>query len=125
MRTLFLLAFAGALGTLARYGLSSAVNALTHSAFPWGIFITNILGSFLFGAVWEAAGVRGLFSDATRVILLTGFMGAFTTFSTFIFDTQSLLEQGSWFALGLNLCGQILLGLVALRMGIRCAALWF
>lgn len=88
-----------------------------------GVFVVNVLGCFLFGAVWAAAGILHIISDSARVIILTGFMGAFTTFSTFIFDSQALLESGNWGALLLNVGGQIALGLLALRLGIRLATL--
>ena len=117
MRTLVLLALAGALGATARYGLSLGVAALFPRAFPWGIFIVNVSGCALFGMVWELSAVRQLLSDATRLILLTGFMGSFTTFSTLIFDCDAMLRQGQWLLLACNLVGQVLLGLAALRFG--------
>lgn len=123
LQNILLFSLAGAAGSLARYGLSSAVNALLGSAFPWGIFITNVLGCFAFGCIWALSGIHHVFTDATRVILLTGFMGAFTTFSTFIFDAQTLLEGGQWFALAFNVAGQIVLGILALQWGIRLVGL--
>ena len=119
----FLFCLAGALGSLARYGMTSAVGALLGGAFPWGVFIVNVLGCFLFGAIWAAAGILHLVGDGARLVILTGFMGAFTTFSTFIFDSQALLESGNWIALLLNVGGQVVLGLLALRLGIRLVAL--
>ncbi len=120
---LLLFCLAGALGSLARYGMTSAVGALLGGSFPWGVFVVNVLGCFLFGAVWAASGILHLVSDAARLIILTGFMGAFTTFSTFIFDSQALLEGGNWAALLLNVGGQVVLGLLALRLGIRLVSL--
>ena len=123
LKHLLLFSLAGAAGSLARYGLSSLIGHAVGSAFPWGIFVTNVLGCFLFGIVWALAGIHHIFSDATRVILLTGFMGAFTTFSTLIFDAQTLLEDGHWAALALNVAGQVVLGILALQWGIRLVAL--
>ncbi len=120
---LALFALASALGSLARYGLSSLVGMLVKSAFPWGIFLTNITGCFLFGAVWGMACTWRLFSDATRIILLTGFMGSFTTFSTFVFDCNALLVNKAWCALALNLAGQLVLGILALQLGMRFSGL--
>ena len=114
-----LFAAAGALGSLSRLILSSLIGNLLGGVFPWGIFLTNLLGCFLFGMAWAAAGVLHLLGDAPRLIILTGFMGAFTTFSTFIFDCRVLLEQGQWLLLACNICGQIALGLLALHAGIR------
>ena len=122
MQTLLLLGLAGALGSISRYGLSSLVDHVAGGSFPWGIFAVNVLGCFLFGAVWAALGVFHLLEDSSRIILLTGFMGAFTTFSTFIFDSDALLRTGHWGALALNVAGQVALGLLALRAGIRLVA---
>ena len=120
---ILLFAVAGALGSLARYGMTSAAGALLGRAFPGGVFVVTVLGCSLFGAVRAAACLLHLVSDSARLIILTGFMGAFTTFSTFIFDSQALLESGNWLALLLNVGGQIVLGLLALRLGIRLVAL--
>ena len=65
---ILLFALAGALGSLARYGMTSAVGALLGSAFPWGVFVVNVLGCFLFGAVWAAAGLLHLISDSARLV---------------------------------------------------------
>lgn len=121
LQSLLLFSLAGAAGSLARYGLSTLVGHVMGSAFPWGIFVTNVLGCFAFGCIWALSGIYHVFSDATRIILLTGFMGAFTTFSTFIFDAQNLLEGGHWAALALNVAGQIVLGILALQWGIKLA----
>ena len=122
MRTVLLLGVAGALGSMARYGLSSLVGHGAGSAFPWGIFVVNVFGCFLFGAVWAGLGVFHLLDDAARIVILTGFMGAFTTFSTFLFDSDVMLRNGDWGALALNLAGQIVLGLAALRAGAALVA---
>lgn len=125
MQSLFFLALAGAAGALARHGLSLAVNSLTtlmwgRGDFPWGIFVVNIVGCFLFGLIWELAATRHLLSDATRTVLLVGFVGSFTTFSTLISDTNRLLDTSHEWWMLLNLGGQVVLGLVALRLGFWC-----
>ena len=75
-----LLALAGAMGTLARYGASELANRLAT-------FTVNVVGSFLFGFIWHLAAVRLLIPDHVRIILLVGFMGSFTTFSSLMFDS--------------------------------------
>lgn len=125
MQNLFFLALAGAAGALSRHGLSLAVGSLTtliwgRGDFPWGIFVVNIVGCFIFGLVWELAATRQLISDATRTILLVGFVGSFTTFSTLISDTNRLLGNAQEWWMLLNLGGQVVLGLVALRLGFWC-----
>ena len=117
LRLLALLACAGAAGALSRYLLAGAINSLTGGPFPWGIFVTNVLGCFLFGLIWELGAVRGLFSEAVRTVLATGFVGAFTTFSTLVFDLYLLERLGQWLSLAANLCGQLVLGFAALRLG--------
>lgn len=126
MQSLFFLALAGAAGALTRHGLSLAVNSLTtllwgRGDFPWGIFVVNIVGCFLFGLIWELTATRHLMTDATRTVLLVGFVGSFTTFSTLISDTNRLLDTSHEWWMLLNLGGQVVLGLVALRLGFWCA----
>lgn len=117
MTKLLIMALAGAAGTLARYWLSGAVYDILGRNFPWGTAAVNILGSFLFGLVWVLAEERLLISGETRVVILVGFMGAFTTFSTFIFESSSLASDTQWLRLGANAAGQVLVGFAALRLG--------
>jgi fluoride exporter len=93
---LLLLALAGALGTLARYGLGGLVQSHVGKVFPWGTVVVNLLGCLLFGLVWASLEERWPTSGETRAIILIGFMGAFTTFSTFMFETQQLLRDAEW-----------------------------
>jgi len=93
------LAVAGACGTLARYGLAGLVQRGQHIGSPWGTLTVNVLGCFLFGLIWTLTQQRFLVSPETRAILLVGFLGSFTTFSAFLFETDQMLEQGecgSW-----------------------------
>ena len=83
-------ALAGACGTLARYGLGGAVQRWMGGNFPWGTATVNIFGCLLFGIVWAAGSERALISPDVRFIVLTGFMGAFTTFSTFVAESSQL-----------------------------------
>jgi fluoride exporter len=90
---LVLLAIAGMAGTLARYWLSGAVQRLCGASFPWGTLAVNILGCLLFGFVWTLAEEWQVITEESRLVILTGFMGAFTTFSTFAFDTAEFLNS--------------------------------
>ena len=111
------LALFGACGTLARYGLAGIVQRSAGSAFPVGTFTVNITGCFLFGLIWTLSQDRLAISSEVRTIALTGFMGAFTTFSTFMFETDQMLEQSQWFMAGLNVVLQLAIGLLAYVLG--------
>ncbi len=112
------IAFGGALGTLSRYGLAGLVQRWSGGLFPWGTVAVNLLGSLLFGLIWSAAEQRIQVTPEVRMMILTGFMGAFTTFSTFMFETGQLLREGEfWLALG-NLGLQNTMGLLALFLGL-------
>lgn len=123
MIKIVLIALAGSLGTLARYGLGSLVHRLFGAVFPWGTVSVNMLGSFLFGLVWTLAAERMAISAEARIVILTGFMGAFTTFSTFMFETGELIRGGQWLLAGGNLLLQNIVGLAAVFGGIALARL--
>jgi CrcB protein len=112
------LAVMGAVGTLCRYGLDAFVLRLCGERFPWGIFVVNATGCFLFGLVYPLAEERLLISGETRSIILTGFMGSFTTFSTFSFQTAEFLRDSQWFSAGANIVGQVLVGLACVFIGL-------
>ena len=112
------LAGAGALGALARYGLGGAVQRLSGaSAFPWGTLAVNALGCFLFGVVWSLAEERMLMSPEARVIALVGFLGAFTTFSSFAFETVQFVRDSQWAFAAANILAQNILGVAAVFAG--------
>lgn len=107
----------GALGALARYWISTGVYSLLGRDFPWGTAVVNIVGCFGFGLVWVLAEERNLIPFELRFVLLVGFMGSFTTFSTYIFESNDLIQTAQWFKVAMNLLGQNLLGLAALYLG--------
>ena len=115
---LLLVAFAGALGTLARYGLSGFVQRMAGGPFPIGKLAVNMIGCFLFGVIWTLADERLVISQDSRVVMLGGFMGAFTTFSTFIFDTGHFARQSEWMMATGNVVIQIVVGMAFLFLGI-------
>lgn len=112
-------AAAGAAGTLARWGLSVAVQQ-GRDGFPWGTLAVNAIGCFLFGLVFEAAAARTLAIEI-RLVVLTGFMGAFTTFSTFGFETAVFVREGRWLMAGGNLLAQNVLGIALVFAGMGLA----
>ena len=108
-------AVGGALGALARHALTLWA-ARMYPAFPLGTLGINVVGSFLLGLT-VALTLRGAVPEAWRVAFGTGFLGAFTTFSTFSVDTVRLLQAGEGRALGLYLLGNVGLGLLAAFAG--------
>lgn len=117
------IALAGAAGTVARYALSGLAQKLCGEKFPCGTLAVNAFGCFLFGVVWALGEERVVISGQMRFILLTGFMGAFTTFSTFAFETGEFLRDSDWMLATCNLAGQIVLGLVCLFLGFAASRL--
>ena len=81
--------------------------------FPYWIFIANILGSAAMGVLFVLILERGLFSELGRSILMVGFLGAFTTFATFLRQTIGLLQEGRLFAATIYACGSVLLSITA------------
>ncbi len=124
MQKILLIGLAGACGALVRYGLGGMVQRYSGATFPWGTLVVNILGSFLFGFIWSLAEQRLVISPETRIIILSGFLGAFTTFSSFMFETSSLMGEGQWLLAGLNVGGQILFGLTAMFLGLAAGRLF-
>jgi len=120
---LLLFALAGAAGTLARYGLAGLVQKIGGPGFPWGTLAVNLLGCLFFGFIWSLAEDRFLISSATRMVLLIGFMGAFTTFSTFAFETTQMLRDAQWTVAAANLAAQNVAGIVFMIMGMKLGRL--
>jgi CrcB protein len=114
------IALAGALGTLCRYGMSGWVQRWLGPEFPWGTLSVNLFGCLLLGLLMELARHTGWVPPDLRSIVGIGFLGAFTTFSTFGFETFRAIEAGDWlgglFNVLLNLAGGF--ALVAVGTGL-------
>ena len=121
MQNLFWISIAGALGALARYGLSALSQRLYNPGFPWGTALVNALGCLLFGVIWVLADEKLSVSPVARTVMLVGFMGAFTTFSSYIFETGEFLRSARWWLAAFNLLGQVIVGLAAMYLGITIA----
>jgi len=92
-RILFLLA-GGALGSLSRYWVSGYVQKLFNSFFPWGTLTVNALGSLIIGLAWGLFEVRNI-GPHTRMFLFIGFLGGFTTFSSYALESMNLIREGN------------------------------
>lgn len=112
-----MVALGGALGSLARWGLTGAVQRWTVSPFPWGTFAVNALGSLAIGFVAAIALERALVSTPARLFLITGMLGGFTTFSALSYETFALLRDGQWLSALGYAGGSLVLGLIATLAG--------
>jgi CrcB protein len=120
LRITLLMVF-GALGTLARYELQGLVQHRTGSSFPVGTLIVNIIGCFFLGGIAEYALTHLSVPPEWRIGITVGFLGAFTTFSTFTFEAVRLIQDGEWARAGTYILASVLGGLLAIVAGMRLA----
>jgi CrcB protein len=114
---LLVIAVGGALGSIARYLLSTFVLRVSGTLFPLGTFIVNVVGCLVFGAIAGATSQRVHISSTTRLFLLTGILGGFTTFSTYTFESFALIRDGQFAWATINIAGQVVVGLVGFWAG--------
>ena len=107
----------GFIGTCLRFLTGKLAHVLTTSAFPWGTFAVNIIGSFVIGIFFGLAERNHVISPSMNVFLITGFCGWFTTFSSFADDMYLLLQQRHWLCFGLYVGLSFLLGLLLVWLG--------
>ena len=117
MRTVLAVALAGALGALARWGVGSWFGHRFPS-FPWGTLVINVSGSFGLGVLFAVLVERNAGSATMRVALMTGLLGAYTTFSTFSLETFRLFEGGATGSALANIGLSVCLGLLGVWLGI-------
>lgn len=112
----------GAGGSLARYLLNNTIMSRAGGRFPVGTVIINISGSFLIGFLMTALSARLDLNPRWRLLLVVGFLGGYTTFSSFEWETLGLLRDGSrWLAL-VNMAGSVIVGYMAVWLGAITAA---
>jgi CrcB protein len=115
----------GFIGANARFVLSRWMGLAIDTRFPLGTFVVNISGAFVLGILGTLAVERLVpHSDEMRLAVGVGFLGAFTTFSTFSFETHALFEDGSWLTALTNIFLSLFAGLLAVRAGIVVARAW-
>ena len=118
MQQLLAIAGGGALGAVLRFGMSSGIYRLLGRDFPYGTLAVNVLGSLLMGLCFILMIERNLLSLEWRSVIMIGFLGAFTTFSTFSMETLSLLESGELTRALLNILLSVTLCLAATWVGL-------
>jgi CrcB protein len=113
---LLYIAIGGAAGALARYGLGGWIQGRAGFGFPWGTLVVNVLGCLLIGfALRYLEAVR--LTPEVRAFVGVGLLGAFTTFSTFGYETVALLEEGAWTRAAAYTLGSVILGIAAVYLG--------
>lgn len=111
--TYLLVALGGAIGATARYVVANVVHTFVARDFPWGTFLVNVSGCFVFGLVAGIGEARGTLTPVTRAFVLIGILGGYTTFSSFTFETMTLLRAGHVAQAIGNSVGQVVAGMLA------------
>lgn len=118
--TLLVVGVGGALGAISRYLASGWVQDMTGGFFPWGTLVVNVVGSLVLGFV--VVRLQATVSSAElRQFITIGFLGSFTTFSTFSYEALAMLRDGEWWRAGGYTVGGVVLGLVAVGVGAAIA----
>jgi CrcB protein len=118
MVTILMIGAGGFLGAVARYVVSGWAQAINgNGSFPWGTLAVNLIGCILIGILMGVTENRQWFTPATRAFALVGLLGGFTTFSTFGYETFSLLKDGAVLAGAANIVLQLSLGIGGAGIG--------
>jgi CrcB protein len=115
---LILIGLGGFAGAISRYVVDGFVSDRTGGSFPWGTLVVNASGSFLLGLLFAMTADRAILPAEIRGPLMIGFIGAYTTFSTYMLESWGLIESGSWGPAIANLGGSVLIGLLAVAAGL-------
>mgnify|MGYP003624584691 FL=1 len=125
MLQLILVAVGGALGAVARYLMSGFVVNNTNHYLPLGTLTVNVLGSMLMGVCFVLIMEKSQLPPASRQLLMVGFLGAFTTFSTFSLETLTLIQEGHILSAAIYILLSVLCCIAALGAGLWLTRLWF
>jgi CrcB protein len=107
----------GFAGAITRYALAVWIGQRWGRSFPLGTFVINISGSLLIGLLMPLLTERFIVNPQWRLLLVVGFLGAYTTFSTFEYETGALLKDGEWLFAGMNVLLSVTVGFIALKIG--------
>ena len=117
MMNVLVIGVGGFVGAVARYGIAVWIGRRWGKSFPLGTFVVNVSGSFLIGLLMTLMAERFTENPQWRLLLVVGFLGAYTTFSTFEYETGALLKDSEWLFAGLNVVLSVIVGFVALKLG--------
>jgi CrcB protein len=111
----------GALGAIARYQVATMIQARVHAGFPWGTFWVNVSGCLVMGVATTLLSERLVANPQWRFLIPIGFIGAYTTFSTFELEWFRANTEGAWLVGAAYLVGSVLAGYIALWLGVLLA----
>ncbi|WP_322493958.1 fluoride efflux transporter CrcB [Chloroflexus sp.] len=118
MNNVLAIALGAAIGANLRYGIGLWAAQRFGTSWPYGTFIINLLGCLLIGVLLTLAANRLTLSEPVRLMLVTGLLGGFTTFSTFGYESFTLLNAGNWLAAAGYVGGSVVGGLIAVVIGV-------
>ena len=121
MYTYLAIAFGGALGALSRYWLTVSIERFNGTGFPLGTFMVNLLGSFLIGLLYILFAEKLSVADQWRPVIISGFLGAMTTFSTFSLDALLLFQQGHYNTALFYVLSSVMICIFAAYVGMQIA----
>jgi len=123
IKNFLLVGLGGGIGSIARYLCQKWLSENYPHPFPWGTFLVNLFGCLLIGIIYAASEKSAALSPQTRLLLITGFCGGFTTFSTFAFENMSLLRSGDFLYFSIYIVASVALGIVGVFAGIAITKL--
>ena len=117
MQNILIIGLGGFLGAVVRYAIGLWIGQRWGRSFPLGTFLINVSGSFLIGFLMSLFTERLMLNPQWRMFLVIGFLGAYTTFSTFEYETGALVKDGEWLVASLNVMLSVFVGFAALKLG--------
>jgi CrcB protein len=124
MKLILSIAAGGSLGAVGRFMVARALNRFTGTLFPWGTLTVNIIGSLLIGFFFEFFD-RSTISPENRALITIGFLGSFTTFSTYSLESVNLVKNGEFRLAAANVAANNIVGILAVIAGIMASRVLF
>jgi CrcB protein len=123
MQKILFVGVGGFVGAVLRYLISGLVYETWGVAFPYGTLVVNVVGAFILGFIVSITNEHLFISPDLKIVLTVGVLGAFTTFSTFCYESMSLIQTGNTLRATLNIFISVLLGLIFVFIGIKTGKL--